>query len=78
MCSELLRELYVEPPLVANEPPDHGLAAAASHVRTRDSAAAWERECTGTLNTVGFESVVSSPVLLRYGNTGRLHGGARG
>ena len=32
---------------------------------TRDAAAAWEREYTHTLNTVGFESGVSNPALLR-------------
>ena len=31
---------------------------------TRDAAAAWEREWTKTLNSVGFESGVSNPALL--------------
>ena len=31
---------------------------------TRDAAAAWEREWTKTLNSVGFESGVSHPALL--------------
>ena len=31
---------------------------------TRDAAAAWEREWTKTLSSVGFESGVSSPALL--------------
>ena len=32
---------------------------------TRDAAAAWEREWTKTLNSVGFESGVSNPALLK-------------
>ena len=31
---------------------------------TRDAAAAWEREWTKTLNSVGFKSGVSNPALL--------------
>ena len=31
---------------------------------TRDAAAAWKREWTRTLNSVGFESGVSNPALL--------------
>ena len=36
---------------------------------TRDAAAAWEREWTKTLNSVGFKSGVSNPALLHYCET---------
>ena len=58
LCSDVLRELYVEPPPEANEPPDIVMYG------TRDAAAAWEREWTKTLNSVGFESGVSNLALL--------------
>ena len=59
LCSDVLRELYVEPPPEANEPPDIVWRLQRAMYGTRDAAAAWEREWTKTLNSVGFESGVS-------------------
>ena len=64
LCSEVLRELYVEPPPEANEPPDIVWRLQRAMYGTRDAAAAWEREWTRTLNSIGFESGVSNPALL--------------
>ena len=64
LCSDVLRELYVEPPPEANEPPDIVWRLQRAMYGTRDAAAAWEREWTETLNSVGFESGVSKPALL--------------
>ena len=64
LCSEVLRELYVEPPPEANEPPDIVWRLQRALYGTRDAAAAWEREWTRTLNSIGFESGVSNPALL--------------
>ena len=64
LCSDVLRELYVEPPPEANEPPDIVWRLQRAMYGTRDAAAAWERERTKTLNSVGFESGVSNPALL--------------
>ena len=64
LCSDVLRELYVEPPPEANEPTDIVWRLQRAMYRTRDAAAAWEREWTKTLNSVGFESGVSNLALL--------------
>ena len=64
LCSEVLRELYVEPPPEANEPPDIVWRLQRAMYGTRDAAAARGREWTRTLNSVGFESGVSNPALL--------------
>ena len=64
LCSDVLRELYVELPPGANEPHDIVWRLQRAMHGTRDAAAAWEREWTKTLNSVGFESGVSNPVLL--------------
>ena len=64
LCSDVLRELYVEPPPEANEPPDIVWRLQRALYGTRDAAAAWEREWTKTLNSVGFKSGVSNPALL--------------
>ena len=64
LCSDVLRELYVEPPPEANEPPDIAWRLQRAMNGTRDAAAAWEREWTNTFNSVGFESGVSNPALL--------------
>ena len=64
LCSDVLRELYVEPPPEANEPPDIVWRLQRAMYGTRDAGAAWEREWTKTLNSVGFESDVSNPALL--------------
>ena len=61
----MLRELCVEPPPEAYEPPDTVSRLQRAMYGTRDAPAAWEREWTRTLNAVGFESGVSNPVLLR-------------
>ena len=63
LCSEVLRELYVEPPPEANEPPDMVWRLQRAMYGTRDAAAAWEREWTRTLNLIGSESGVSKPAL---------------
>ena len=60
----MLRELYVEPPPEANEPLDIVWRLQRAMYGTLDAAAAWEREWTKTLNSVGFESGVSNPALL--------------
>ena len=60
LCCDVLRELCVEPPPEANEPPD---------VVWRFAAAAWEREWTKTLNSVGFESGVSNPAIATLRDT---------
>ena len=62
--SEVLRELYVGPPPEAHEPPGIVWRLQRAMYGTRDAAAAWEREWTNTLNSVGFESGVSNPALL--------------
>ena len=64
LCSDVLRELYVEPPPEANDPPDIVWRLQRAMYGTRDAAAAWEREWTKTLNPVGFKSGVSNPTLL--------------
>ena len=64
LCSEVLRELYVEPPPEADEPPGIVWRLQRAMYGTRDAAAAWEREWTKTLNSVGFESGVSNPASL--------------
>ena len=64
LCSEVLRELYVEPPPEANVPSDIVWKLQRAIYGTRDAAAAWEREWTRTLNSVAFESGVSNPALL--------------
>ena len=64
LCSDVLRELYVEPPPEANEPLDIVWQLQRAMYGTRDAAAAWEREWTRTLSSVGFESGVSNPALL--------------
>ena len=64
LCSDVLRELYVELPPKANEPSDFVWRLQRAMYGTRDAAAAWEREWTKTLNSVGFESDVSNPALL--------------
>ena len=64
LCSDVLRELYVEPPPEANEPPDIVWRLQRVIYGTRDAAAALEREWTKTLNSVGFKSGVSNPALL--------------
>ena len=48
LCSDVLRELYVEPPPEANEPPDIVWRLHRAMYGTRDAAAAWEREWTGS------------------------------
>ena len=50
LCSDVLRVLYVEPPLVVNEPPDTAWRLPRAMYGTRDAAAG---------------SGVSNPVLLR-------------
>ena len=50
LFSGVLRELYVEPPPEANEPPDVVWRLQRAMYGTRDAAAAWEREWTKTLN----------------------------
>ena len=65
LCSEVLRELHVELPPEANEPPDIVWRLQRAMYGTRDAAAAWEREWTKTLNSVGFESGVNNPALLK-------------
>ena len=64
LCSEVLRELYVEPPPEANEPRNIVWRLQRAMYGTRDAAAAWEQEWTRTLSSVGFESGVSNPALL--------------
>ena len=64
LCSDVLRELYVEPPPEANEPPDIVWRFERATHGTRDAGAAWEREWTRTSNSVGFDSGVSKPALL--------------
>ena len=64
LCSDVLRELYVEPPPEANEPPDIVWRLQRAMYGARGAPAAWEREWTKTLNSVGFESGVSNPALL--------------
>ena len=49
LCSDVLRELYVEPPPEANEPPDIVWRLQRAMYGTRDADAAWEREWTKTL-----------------------------
>ena len=63
LCSELLRELYVEPPLEANEPAGIVWRLQRAMCGTRD-AAAWERERTKTLNSVVLESGARNPAWL--------------
>ena len=46
LCSDVLRELYVEPPPIV-------WRLQRAMYGTRDAAAAWEREWTKTLNSVG-------------------------
>ena len=46
LCSDVLRELYVEPPPEANEPPDTVWRLQRAMYGTRDAAAAWGREWT--------------------------------
>ena len=58
--SEVLRELYVEPPPEADEPLGIVWRLQRAMHGTRDAAAAWEREWTKTLNSVGFEVGVSN------------------
>ena len=58
LCCDVLRELYVEPPPEANEPPHIVWRLQRAMYGTRDAAAAWEREWTKTLNSVGFKSGV--------------------
>ena len=60
----MLRELYVQLPPEANEPPDIVWRLQRAMYGTRDAAAAWESEWTKTLNSVGLESGVSNPALL--------------
>ena len=64
LCSEVLRELYVELPPEANEPLGIVWRLQRAMYGTRDAAVAWEREWTKTWNPVGFESGVSNPALL--------------
>ena len=78
LCSEVLRELYVEPPPEANEPPVIVRRLQRAMYGTREAAAAWEREWTRTFNSVGFESGVSNPALLHSEKLDRIHGGTRG
>ena len=59
-----MRELCVEPPPEANEPPGIVWRLQRAMYDTRDAEAAWEREWTKTLNSVGFESGASNPALL--------------
>ena len=61
LCSEVLRESYVEPPPEADEP--LGIVWRLQRVMhgTRDAAAPWQRELKKKLNSVGFESGVSNP-----------------
>ena len=56
LCSDVLRELCVEPPPEANEPPDIVWWLQRAMYGTRDAAAAWEREWTETLNSGEFAS----------------------
>ena len=49
LCSEVLRELYVEPPPETNEPPDVVRRLQRAMYVPRDAAAACEREGTRTL-----------------------------
>ena len=65
LCGEVLRELYVEPPFEAHEL-DIVWRLQRAMYGTRDAAAAWEREWTKTLNSVGFESGLSNPSLLNW------------
>ena len=64
LCSEVLRELYVEHSPEADEPPGIVWRLQRAMYGTRDAAAAWEREWTKTLNFVRSESGVSNPTLL--------------
>ena len=64
LCSDVLRELYVEPPPEANEQPNIVWRLQRAMYGTRDAAAVWEREWTKTLNSVGFKSGVGNPALL--------------
>ena len=59
--------MFVEPPPEANEPLDIVWKLQRAMHGTRDAAAAWEREWTRTLNSVGFESGVSNSALLYRG-----------
>ena len=63
LCNKVLRELYVEPPPEADEPPRIVWRLQRAMYGTRDAAAAREREWTKTLNSVAFESGVSNPAL---------------
>ena len=64
LWSDVLRELYVEPPPETNEPPDIVWRLQRAVYGARDAAAAWEREWAKTLNSVGFEFGVNKPTLL--------------
>ena len=75
LCSELLRELYVEPPPEANEPPGIVWRLQRAMYGTRDAAAAWEGEWTKTLNSVRVWCEQPSVVTQR--ETRRFHDGTR-
>ena len=60
LCSEVLRELYVEPPPEADEPPGIVWRLQRAMYGTRDAAAAWEREWTGMiLQPLGDDEALS-------------------
>ena len=64
LCSDVLRELYIDPPPEANGQPDIVWLLQRAMYGTRDAAAAWEREWTKTLNSVGFKSGLNNRALL--------------
>ena len=63
LCRDVLRELYVEPPSEAHEPPGIVWRLQRAMCGTHDAAASRERGWTKTLNLVGFEFGVSHPAL---------------
>ena len=65
LCSEVLRVLYVEPPLEANEPPNTVWRLQRAMYGTRDTAAAMGTRVHAHAEDGGFESGKSNPVLLR-------------
>ena len=60
----MLRDLYVEPLLEANEPPGIVWRLQRAVYGTLDATAAWQRVWTRTLNAVGVTFGVSNPALL--------------
>ena len=74
LSGDVLRELYVEPPPEANEPPDIVWRLQRAMYGTRDAVAAWEREWTKNVEFSWVRVWCEQSGVAARRETGCIHG----